>query len=250
MPSVKVNDIDIYYEICGSGEPLVIIEGLAIDISLPSPIIDALAGKYLVIRFDNRGIGRSGKPDAPFSVDTMVADTVGLMDALGIRHAHLLGMSLGSRVALAIAAKYPGRVNGLVLNVTAAYLPYGKNMKVTFALWSLRQLIKSGKIERMLPSRYPPSRTSLLRQWDANKAFDGRGMLAKIRAPTLIVNGTKDISVPLKCGRELEESIPGAKLILAEGDHMFIAKHPEWLTKPALEFLAEVDKRLMIATRA
>ena len=91
MPTVKVNDINMYYEISGDGEPLVLIAGLGTDLTIYEPIIARLSKKYRVVAFDNRGVGRTDKPDIPYTID----DTAGLLRATGIKQAHVLGVSIG-----------------------------------------------------------------------------------------------------------------------------------------------------------
>ncbi len=123
MPTIKVRDINVYYEIHGVGEPLVLIQGLGFEISIitegmgKSTYQDKFAQKYKVIAFDNRGAGRTDMPDVPYSVEMMAEDTIGLMDALGIERAHLLASSMGACIALMIAAKHPERIKGLILHV-------------------------------------------------------------------------------------------------------------------------------------
>ena len=82
MPYVKVNDIQMYYEMHGDGESLVVILGLGTDVSEWDGIIRWLANKYQVLAFDNRGAGRTDKPDIPYSIEMMAEDTAGLMQAL------------------------------------------------------------------------------------------------------------------------------------------------------------------------
>lgn len=95
MPTVQVNDIQVYYELRGEGQPLVLILGLAIDVSEVEPIIGWFAERYRVLAFDNRGVGRSDKPDIPYTIEMMAGDTLGLMDAVGIARANVLGISMG-----------------------------------------------------------------------------------------------------------------------------------------------------------
>ncbi len=127
MPIVKVNDINMYYEIHGEGEPLVNIQGWGVEITSAKfnapQIIGEFAKHYRVIAFDNRGVGRTDKPDVPYSIEMMAEDTIGLMNALGIERAHIVGGSLGGCVAQVIAAKYPERVNGLVLHGAWTRMP-------------------------------------------------------------------------------------------------------------------------------
>jgi 3-oxoadipate enol-lactonase len=115
MPYVKVNDIQMYYEIQGEGEPLLLIVGLGTDISEWEGIIHWLAQTYKVLAFDNRGAGRTDKPDTPYSIEMMADDTAGIMQTLGIQQAHILGISMGGRIALALALRHAKSVKKLVL---------------------------------------------------------------------------------------------------------------------------------------
>ncbi len=107
MPVVKANGIDIYHELAGQGEPVVVIGGLGTDSTLLRPIVGGLAGQFKVLSFDNRGAGRTSQPDMPYSVETMATDTVELMDVLDITRAHVLGVSMGASTAMAVALAHP-----------------------------------------------------------------------------------------------------------------------------------------------
>jgi pimeloyl-ACP methyl ester carboxylesterase len=147
MPTVKVNDIDVYYEIHGDGEPLVLIGGLANDITDyagHSDIVRLLSERCKVIAFDNRGVGRTGKPDIPYSIPMMVEDTVGLLDALGIERAHIVGISMGGRIALALALAHPDRVGKLVLVSTAPRVVRSLRRSVLFGLYRVLVLKTRG----------------------------------------------------------------------------------------------------------
>ncbi len=248
MPTVKVKDINMYYEIHGVGEPLVLIQGLGFEISTitegkgKSDYLDKLAQKYKVIAFDSRGVGRTDKPDVPYSIEMMAKDTIGLLDTLGIRQAYFLASSMGACVAVMIAAEHPERVKGLILHVGFHRVPFLEN-----AIWSIMWKTASGRkmmtksADFLFQQKYPPTPESFARQGVAPLKFDGRKLLGQIRAPTLIVNGTKDQVVSMKITRELAGGIPGAKLVLVDGDHLFI-RDPNLLTEPALEFLAKIDE--------
>jgi pimeloyl-ACP methyl ester carboxylesterase len=120
LPTVAVNGITIYYEIHGEGEPLVLIAGLATDQTPYKRLIRELAKRARVIAFDNRGVGRTDKPDLPYSIDMLADDTSGLLTALGIDRANVLGISMGGRIALALAFRHPEQVKSLILVSTAA----------------------------------------------------------------------------------------------------------------------------------
>lgn len=244
MPTVHVNDIDMYYEIHGEGEPLLLIWGIGGGIP---PLIDRLAesaaGKYRIIVFDNRGSGRTDKPDIPYSIEMMAEDTAGLMDAIGIHRSHILGISTGSRIALVLAARHPGRVQSLVLNVAAARSPDKEDTGAAGAFERLRAaMTQPGFLEKMLA--YPPTIASFLRQFEALREFDGRPLLGRIRAPALIVNATRDLSTPVRYAEELRAGIPGARLVLVDRDHLFARTDPDLLIRPTLDFLKTTNGEL------
>jgi 3-oxoadipate enol-lactonase len=120
MPTADANGIRIHYEVHGEGRPLLLILGLGADVSEYTALIDQLAARSRVIAFDNRGAGRTDKPDAPYSIELMAADALGVMDALGVTRADVLGISLGGRIALELALGHPERVERLILVSTSA----------------------------------------------------------------------------------------------------------------------------------
>lgn len=217
--------------------------GAGIDSFNTRDIIARLAQHYQVIAMDNRGMGRSDKPDLPYSIEIMADDAIGLLDALGIKKAHVMGTSMGTNIAQVIAARHPDRVDAMVLHVGFTRPPpmAKLSMSVMLRMPGFKEnMVKKGDI--IFKQQYPPTPESFIRQFRAGISFDGRKLLRSIRAPTLIVNGTRDEFVPVKITRELASGIAGARLIMIEGgDHMFAVKSPGLLIEPVLEFLAEAD---------
>ena len=244
MPIVPVNDIDIYYEIHGEGYPLILILGMGMNVaSFNNPdIIRAFSDHYQVIAFDNRGIGRTTKPDAPFTVEGMADDTLSLMKTLGIEKAHIVGCSLGACVAQVIASRCPDRVKGLVL--TGASSRYPLSMRTMVRLMNRIPFMKRQSVKMAEPifnEPYPPTENSYLNQCIAGVLFDSRDLLSCITAPTLIINMKHDQYVPIRYTNELANGIVGSQLKLIDTDHLFILKEPELMITPALSFLSEVD---------
>ncbi|HRO24857.1 MAG TPA: alpha/beta fold hydrolase, partial [Promineifilum sp.] len=99
MPYAQTNNINLYYELHGRGEPLVLIPGLGYDGWMWHRMIPGLAEHYQVISIDNRGVGQSDKPPGPYTAQMLAADVVGLLDALGLPKAHVMGHSMGGFVA-------------------------------------------------------------------------------------------------------------------------------------------------------
>src|SRR5437764_634277 len=215
MPYIKVNDIRMYYEIHGDGEPLVLIVGLATDISEWEGIIGWLAKKYQVLAFDNRGAGRTDKPDTPYSIEMMADDTAGLMQTLGMERAHLLGISMGGRIALALALRYPERVRRLVLVSTSARSI--KNWRRYFF-----GILSSAPIFR---SKYPQPHYAFMRQRQASFVYNCTDKLHVLQIPTVILHGKKDKIVPYTLAEEMHTGIKESKMLtVAGGQLVFIIK--------------------------
>lgn len=211
MPHVKANDIQMYYEIHGDGEPLLLIVGLATDISEWDGIIQWLAKKYKVLAFDNRGAGRTDKPDTLYSIEMMADDTAGLMQALGIEQAHILGISMGGRIALALSLRHPQRAKGLVLVSTSARSI--KHRRLYFF-----SLLSNAPIFR---SKYPQPRYAFTRQRQASFVYNCTDKLPELHIPTMIMHGKKDKIVPLTLAEEMHTGIKGSKMLTFAGGHLF-----------------------------
>jgi pimeloyl-ACP methyl ester carboxylesterase len=212
MPTVHVNDIDIYYERHGAGAPLVLIGGLGTDLSEYEGIIRWLAGRYTVLAFDNRGAGRTDKPDAPYSIEQMAGDTAGLMRALGMERAHVLGISMGGRIALALTLQHPELVDKLVLVSTSAR---GGLRPLRLRLLGLVTLLPFPR------SAYPQPHSAFVRQREASAAYDCTARLSEVAAPTLILHGRRDATVPFRFAEALHAGIRGSQLVPFAGGHIF-----------------------------
>ncbi|HJT37575.1 MAG TPA: alpha/beta hydrolase, partial [Actinomycetota bacterium] len=107
MPTAHANGIDIYYETHGEGPPLLLIGGLSTDITDLRRMISRLPPRHRVIAFDNRGAGRTDKPDVPYSIPMMADDAAGLLDVIGVKHTDVLGISMGVRIAVDLTLGHP-----------------------------------------------------------------------------------------------------------------------------------------------
>jgi pimeloyl-ACP methyl ester carboxylesterase len=214
MPAVQVNDIQMYYEVHGEGEPLALIMGLGTDISEWETIIRPLAQHCQVIALDNRGAGRTDKPDRPYMIELMADDTAGLLKALDVERAALLGISMGGRIALALALAHPELVSRLVLVSTSA-------KKAARRPWWFGplSLLSSGPLFR---SRYPQPRYAFRRQLQATSTFDCTARLHDIHCPTLILHGTGDKITPYVRAEEMHAGIAGSELLPFGGSHLFL----------------------------
>ena len=167
----------------------------------------------------------------------MAADTVRLMDAVGIERASLLGISMGGSIALATALEHPERVRSLVLVSASARKEGGLRVSVPFRL--------VGLAIRLLPpfrGRHAQPHYAFERQLAASRSYDCTARLAEIRVPTLIMHGRRDRTVPLALARELQAGIPDAQLALFGGGHtFFLFRERERFLETSVAFLKGVE---------
>jgi len=262
MPKVKVGDINIYYEIKGEGEPLVMIMGLAGNLDWWDPRMISEFSKYFkLILFDNRGAGRSDMGERPFSIKLFADDTSALMDALGIPKAYVLGFSMGGMIAQELALNYPEKVKKLVLCSTFCGARKGvlpppqpvpldeleanprKVMEFMASMIFTEEFIRSNPqafedmIQRML--RAPISKEVFVQQFYAIIQFDTYDRLPQIKAPTLIVHGKKDVLLPVENATIMAQRIPNAKLVILEGSGHGLAEEMDKAISAILGFLRE-----------
>lgn len=213
MPILKVNDIQMYYEIHGEGKPLFLIGGLGLS-ELQS-ISGWLAQRYQVIVFDTRGVGRTEKPDVPYSIEAMADDTAERMKALSIELASLLGISMGGKVALDSALRYPGRAEKLILVSTSARV-----LNTRKRLRRLRLLSLVSKLP-MFQSKYPQPHYAFLRQLQASSSYNCIARLYELHFPTIILHGKGDRTAPYALAEEMHAGIPSSRLLPFKDGHIF-----------------------------
>ena len=129
MPTVDAAGTELHYLREGSGEPLLLIQGMsATHLAWGEPFLAALRESFECIVFDNRGMGLSGRAEMPFTTADMAADTVGLLDALELESAHVLGISMGGMIAQELALAHPERIRTLTIGASYCGGPDGKLM--------------------------------------------------------------------------------------------------------------------------
>ena len=232
MPVTHVGDIDMYYEVHGSGDPIVLIGGLANDLSEWEWLVNWCAQTSRVLAFDNRGAGRTDKPDAPYTIPMMANDTAGLMEVAGMSRATVLGVSMGGRIALDLALEHPERVARLILVSTRATArPPDSPISRMEMLSILSGLVFRGK--------YPQPRYAFAHQREASRSYDCSDRLGEIRVPTTILHGRRDRIAPLREAEAMHRGISGSTIVTFGGGHLFfLMRERKW-------FLDSVASALM-----
>lgn len=264
MPKVNVNGCDIYYEVHGQGDPLVMIMGLRRNMEWWYHQIPVLSNHFKVIVFDNRGAGRSDKPEMDYSIRLFADDTAALMDELGIDHAHVLGISMGGYIAQELAINYPEKVDNLALGCTScggdrAVLMSAdrlakftankgltpeeilqKDMDIYFSdMFIKKNPIKIQEFSKISMRYYQPAH-AFERQFAACMKHDTAERLYRISAPTLILAGDDDPLVPSENSKILEDLMPGAQLSFFAGcRHCFFIEESDRFNREAISFFKQ-----------
>jgi pimeloyl-ACP methyl ester carboxylesterase len=253
----------MFYVEAGAGDPLVLVMGFGGDHLAWGLQLPALAARYRVVAFDNRGVGQSDAPDLSYTTALMADDTVGLMDALGIERAHVCGVSMGGMIAQEIALRHPARVRTLQLHATLgrsdaymrglvdAWRPVRRAVSReewlrTMALWLFAPCTFAERpefveliVQNALTNPHPQSLVGFVRQGDAVRAHDALDRLGDIRCPTLISVAEHDILVPPRFSQEIARRMPSAEFkTLADAAHGYFWERPDAFNAMVLDFLA------------
>lgn len=266
MPTVSVNGIEIYYEIHGTGKPLVLIAGLSYSHWQWHKMVPGLAERFRVIAFDNRGIGRTDKPEGPYSAPMLAADTAGLLEALEVEQAAVMGHSMGGFVAQELALQRPELVSELILASTHFGGP--NHVPITGEAMAVFADITGDPLERFrrglavsTAPGFAGENPAVIEEWLAYRAQNpiqagpyqaqlavGMGLaseeaayahkLHRVRAPTLILFGEHDKVVPPANAQLLADKIPDSTVkILPDAGHFFPIETPGAAVQAVVEFL-------------
>ena len=268
MPKAKVNGIDLYYEVHGQGEPLVMIMGSVGSHAAWIFQRRAFQKYFQVIIFDNRGVGKSDKPGGSYSIRMMAEDTIGLMNHLDIQKAHVLGVSMGGHIAQELAINHPERVKKLVLGCTYARedetgghspeyyrglglaegcpadelrkIAVGKVLNAESPLAFNSRLYKISVVPFVSIYARLMATQGVAAQLQAIVGHDTLERLPMIQAPTLVITGTGDRIIKPGSSEVLAKMIPDARLVKIEGGpHSVFVGMRKRFNKEVLDFLRE-----------
>lgn len=266
MPFGQVRDIQLYYEVVGAGPRLLFINGTGADLRRRQPYVDTLNDHFTVLRYDQRGLGQTEKPDKHYGMADYADDAAALMDLVGWDSAAVLGVSFGGSVAQEFARRHPDRITRLALACANPGGPYGYPLlelhgkdsetraRTMISLdsrksfeWQAAHPEETEKLLEMGRKRGGPVDPSdphaamgARRQLEAREEHDARDWISEITVPTGLFGGRYDLLGTEKGQRFMAERITGAELHLFEGAHGFLNEDAGAV--PAIvEFLTQTD---------
>jgi 3-oxoadipate enol-lactonase len=243
----------------GTGEPVLLVHAIGCDHRMWDGLGTALSPRFRVIRMDVRGHGRSAVTPRPYSLDQLADDARDLLDSLKIDKAHWVGLSMGGMIGQAFALRHPQRLRKLVLaNTTSTYGTQGPEM------WEARAkavgeggmaAVKELAMQRYFTDDFRASSSDVVDRigsgflatdpegyiacCNAIRDLDFSGDLHRIKAPTLVIAGEKDVGTPVAMSEAIATAIPGARLAVIPGAaHLSAVENPEAFNKLVEDFLA------------
>jgi 3-oxoadipate enol-lactonase len=263
MPVVRANDIDIYYEVTGEGEPLVLIPYLAADQACYAFQVAEYAKHFTCFTVDLRGAGLTDKPEGTYTTELFADDVAAFMQAAGIGQAHVSGLSLGAATGIWLAAKYPERVKSLSLH--SAWPTTDPYLKAVVEGWQVIAQGLGSVTEMVIKGIFPwcftpelyatrpeyidgladfvrgrpmPPVDAFLRQSSAVIGHDAAARLGQIQAPTHVTFGRHDAVTSTRFAGPLTSAIKDAELLVFEDcSHAPIYENVEDFNQRTLAFL-------------
>jgi pimeloyl-ACP methyl ester carboxylesterase len=260
MPVVDRGDANVWWEAEGAGDPLLLIMGLGYSSDMWYRLLPELTPRFRTIRFDNRGVGRTGVPPGPYPIELMASDALAVLDAAGESSAHVMGVSMGGFIAQEVVVSAPERVRSLILGCTATGGPElvpaePAAMEMAAARASMSP---EDAAEVAIPFVYakatprtvidedfavrlanPTSQEGYTNQLMGVVGWTGgASRLASVEVPTLVVQGDEDRLVNPANAPVLAGAIKGAELVVLEGaSHLFFSDQPAAAAKAIVGFL-------------
>jgi pimeloyl-ACP methyl ester carboxylesterase len=251
MPKINVNDIEIYYETSGNGPNLTLVMGLGCSARQWQWMVPVFAESFRVLVFDNRGVGRSGKPDMEYTTELFADDTCELLKALGVEKTHLCGASMGGLIAQKFALKYPDMVDKLVLGCTlpnfthlppapddlermqaSQLLPLEESIEEMMRLFLTEDFLTTRHDEAaelkkiMMYEKEEQGQDAFFMQLGAAQNHDTLNDVSEINVPTLMISGDKDPIAPVANAHFLADRIHNSTLAIMKG-----VQHAFWVEK-------------------
>lgn len=264
--TADIQGVRLHYACSGKGEPVLLISGLGASAEVWARQVPAFEQHHMVVRFDNRGAGRSDTPEGPYSIQAMASEAVQLLDALDIPAAHVVGSSMGGMIALEVAIQYPDKALTLTLmgaqcggsHAFGAAAESAADMEELatrdmaplerargWVPYTLSQAFRESSPDMVdeyvrVSALFPSSTEGLQAQWAALMGYDSWERLGFITAPTLILQGTADMVVPPENADVLGVRIPESRVeLVPDAGHSLAFEAADSVNPLMLEFFAQ-----------
>ena len=264
MPKLRVNGLDVFYDLVGAGQSLVFISGVSSDHAgwKATQLPDFIAAGFRCLLFDNRDVGQTGESPIPsYTTRQFADDTAELIRQLGLGPTHVVGASMGGMIAQEMALNHPDCVRSLTLVCTTAkpdlymrnvieawktgaakltreeFLQARMPWIFTHRFYQKTEIMRAYR-ERVLGNPYPQAVAGFHRQCDTIIGHDAVDRLPMIKVPTHVVVGSEDLLIPPRHSQLLAENIPGARLsVLSDTGHCLFWETPSEFNRTVLGFL-------------
>jgi pimeloyl-ACP methyl ester carboxylesterase len=256
--AAHLTNYTVEYNVYGSGEPIVLVPGLAGGMGLLGPLAQLLARDHKVITYQLRGEDNCFAVRRPFHLNDLVYDLREFLDVLGVESPTLFGVSFGGAIALEFAARYPGRIGNLIVQGAGSRFQPGLLQQIAGAVLNRFPLpFDSPFVNQFLnllfgrPEHAGPLLDFVTQQiWSTDQSmmahrlhliesFNMCPKLASVRVPSLVLSGAKDVLVPERNLRELCKGLPnGEHIRLPAAGHLAFVTHADMVAKHVREFLS------------
>jgi 3-oxoadipate enol-lactonase len=251
--------VELNCDVAGPADAPALLMGgsLGTTLAMWDPQIPALAPKHRVVRFDHRGHGGSPVPRGPYTLDDLGGDVVALMDRVGLERASYCGLSIGGMVGQWLAINAPARLDQLILICTAAYLPPASNWRERAAAVrsaGTPQVVADAVLGRWFTQPYADGHPDVIARYramiasidaegyagccEAIATMDLRPGLGAVSAPTLVIAGRQDLSIPPEHGQAIADAVTGARFeLLDPAAHLASVERADTVTSLIVEHL-------------
>jgi 3-oxoadipate enol-lactonase len=261
---VQANGIDIRYTIEGEGPWVTMSHSLACNLTMWDEQLKVLSKRFKVLRYDTRGHGESSAPAGEYTLDQLADDVKGLLDALGIKQTHWIGLSMGGMIGQTFALKYPGVFQRMVLaDTTSRRAPDAARLwgeRIRIAQEQGMEPLVEPTLARWFTEPYRAKRKDVMKRIGddihntpvagyvgcsmAISRIDLTGRLREIKCPTLVIVGEQDMGTPPAMARGIHENLPGSELkIIPSAAHLSNVEQAEVFNAALLEFLGRAEGR-------
>jgi 3-oxoadipate enol-lactonase len=260
------NGIRVYYELSGrEDEPVVVLShSLASSLKMWRPQMETLESRFRVLRYDTRGHGRSETTPAPYTLEGLGKDALGLLDQLGMDRVHWVGLSMGGMIGQSIALNHPHRLLSLSLCDTAPVIPAEAQPIWEERIEGVRKRGMSSQLDATMERWFTPSFLSLnppmltlikeellstppegyIGCAMAIRRLDYLGRVSEIHLPTLVMVGEDDPATPVSASQAIHERVKDSELvILRSARHLSNVEQPGVFNENLAEFLTNVSNR-------